>query len=396
MDYKLLLAHLVSIGIAFFGTFLLVIARKGKYPFLKRMLFIPAKKSTTNAQLLGGLPIAFSALVSILIMSTSIISNSPQVQTLIYSWLLGGVVILIYGHLDDKFELRPKYKLLCQITAVSLLLIPLIPMLTGVQMLFIFPVLLYFYLATVNGGNLLDGLDTMALKISIPTLSCYFFIGIFMNDGTLINLALVQILPLFIFYYFNKEPAQMHLGEIGSIFISYGPLLLFSYILINPQYSSNMKLFAILPITIHISESIISFMRRVFIFEPPFVGDRLHFHHILINSYKHSPSKASSIIGIFHFLYMALSTCIYFATNDALLSVAIYAVNLLTTQIYLCSKFWFVKEKSLPLKTPEIVTTPEPTLSGHNEYILLLEKELEDLQKKKHEKERNKQYEMNN
>lgn len=300
------------IGTTFF-YFLMLKVSKSNNLFLKKYFHAVSGKSVSNAILLGGLPLAISILAS-----TTYIAYNPYFEVLDYqkNILLSMVIcsgfIVIYGYFDDRFELRPIVKLVMQfmaVTSFSLLTSKHLSVEYSNLALFI---QFFVGMALVNGTNLLDGLDTLTIKLSTAGFLGFVLLGALNFTSIITVLALSYIAPLFSFYIFNKEPAKIHLGEIGSSFIGFIYFALSTLFFSTLQYKTSLgydQIFFIvtLPTLLPIIELTISFFRRLYNRKSPFSGDRFHVHQILRNFHNISPSNVSNIMGGTYFLTMFFS-----------------------------------------------------------------------------------------
>ncbi|MGM0502006.1 MAG: glycosyltransferase family 4 protein, partial [Bacillota bacterium] len=170
---------------------------------------------------LGGLAIYCAFLVSSLIF----IEFTWQFK----AFLLGSGVIVIIGVIDDIKELDAKIKLAGQILAVS----PILAYILSLDVIsnpiaeFVFgsylavPVVVFWIVGIINAVNLIDGLDGLAggvASISALTMAIICF-----GNGDLVSCSLALILAGSIlgFLKYNFNPAEIFMGDTGSMFIGY-------------------------------------------------------------------------------------------------------------------------------------------------------------------------------
>ena len=168
--------------------------------------------------------------------------------------LLGSVVIVAMGILDDKYNLRPLIKLAIQILAAG------IAILHGVVWDYIssgggtvstgllaYPLTIFWIVACTNAVNLIDGLDGL------------IFMGDTGSQFLGYILATASMLGLFKFY---------------AIFTIFVPLVSLVYPLMDTGFA---------------------FLRRISHGESPFHADRKHLHHRLLDA-GFSPKQAVGIL----------------------------------------------------------------------------------------------------
>lgn len=264
---------------------------------LRKFLYVPARKSLTNAVQLGGLPYSLAVYAGLFL--TGYYQDTYLHQISLY-WLVASSKIVLYGYLDDKFELRPIVKLGFQFFSVFLFSLFTSMNLSSSYQVIFFVIVFIWSFGSLNGSNLLDGLDTLTIKLSGAN---FLFIGaLFYFTGTpqAIQLCSIFIAGLAAFYLFNKEPSTIHMGEIGGSFLgsSYVFLSVVLYGTLGDTYSELDKIgLSLLPLNLPMVESGMSFLRRIYNKKSPFSGDKLHIHHILKIHHGFSASSSASLMA---------------------------------------------------------------------------------------------------
>jgi UDP-GlcNAc:undecaprenyl-phosphate GlcNAc-1-phosphate transferase len=335
MPYALL-GFLISLG-----SFKFLISRG-----VGHILYIRSEKSTSQARLLGGLPLAISTLIYFLV------SSGTYTQAL--ASLLPALIITCYGFYDDKYELRARLKLAFQILSIGIFAISVAHQISGISYLVSASLIWFFGMALVNGANLLDGLDTMTIKTAGSILLGFAVVSLLKENQFAFGLSIVSILSLAAFYPFNKEPAKIYLGEIGGSFLGLTFLILgFSnYVSLTKTHSLIGSLsYGLLLCSLPINELAISFLRRIWAGKSPFRGDRLHLHHILRSKYKLSASTTSTAIAIGNLLIFFLTFPIaeVFSPTIGLITNVTLSVS---AYIYLCKKSWIASKISESEQNP--------------------------------------------
>ena len=299
---------LVTFAAGYISYMILCKTKTSKIKIFKTLFYAPAGKSQNHAIQLGGLPLSIIILGSLFYFSSQ--KNDPRffppnILILSQAWAITSLIIVLYGYLDDKIEIRARYKLTAQFLVAIPFALKAAPILMPN-----FPIITFFILAglgigLMNGSNLLDGLDTLTFKLSTASYISYLLLGIFSQSYGLILSAALCMTIMASFYSFNKEPALIHLGEIGSSFVG------FSYLLLGSLYFEKMSFvigyrssfaMALIPMSLPFVEILVSFFRRLVAGKSPFKGDRLHVHHIIRNFWEMTPSKASTVLGTLQFV----------------------------------------------------------------------------------------------
>ncbi|OUX31421.1 MAG: hypothetical protein CBE24_05215 [bacterium TMED264] len=142
--------------------------------------------------------------------------------------LLSGVVISIFGLLDDFLDLSPLKKFMGQILA-SICLIYF-----GIQInFFSSPEFFYhtesnldfwlnllftiFWLTTLtNAFNFIDSIDGLAIGLSGLSIVFFLFISIISGQFIILNLCSILLGACIGLYFFNAHPARLFLGDSGA------------------------------------------------------------------------------------------------------------------------------------------------------------------------------------
>lgn len=235
---------------------------------------------------LGGLAIFFGFMVSILLF----VEITPEMRGI----LLGAVVIVVLGVVDDIMALPAMLKFVVQIVAA------LIPALSGVVIQAfsnpnIFSDNLYWVLgwlsipftvlwivAITNAVNLIDGLDGLADGVSAISATTVLVIALMASEiqVAIVMAALVGACVGFMPY--NLNPAKMFMGDTGATFLG--------YILATMSIQGLFKFYAVISFAVPflilglpIFDTAFAFIRRIAHGQSPMHADRGHIHHRLID-----------------------------------------------------------------------------------------------------------------
>ena len=230
---------------------------------------------------LGGLAIFLAFALSVLLFC--------EVDEKILGLLLGAIVIVIVGVLDDIYRIPAILKLIGQIVA------SVIPVLFGISINFInlfghyvdlgifsAPVTVIWIVCVTNAINLVDGLDGLACGIS--TISA---VSIMVFALLEVNLEIALIVAILVgscigFMPYNRFPASIFMGDTGALFLGYT----LSLISILGVFKLNAFVSFWTPFLIFalpLADTFTSALRRIIHGISPFQADRGHFHHKLID-----------------------------------------------------------------------------------------------------------------
>ncbi len=235
---------------------------------------------------MGGLAIFFGFILSVLIY----VPLTEQLR----SMLLGSVVIVILGIVDDIHALSARFKFCIQIVAALIAVFGgnRIEFLSNINIFssnryldlgwFSFPFTVLWIVGLTNAVNLIDGLDGLACGVS--TISSMTLLVIALNlaepDVAILTAALTGACIGFLPYNFN--PAKIFMGDTGSTFLGY----VLAVISIQGLFKFHMIIsFAVpfLVLALPIFDTLFAIVRRLYHGQSPMTADRGHIHHRLID-----------------------------------------------------------------------------------------------------------------
>jgi len=253
---------------------------------------------------MGGL--AF--LVSLLLIPFTMLDVSTTTQ----GFLLGLFIVGFTGMADDIFQISPRFKFLGIIAGSAMFLVMSGTAITDLGDLFgsgdietgwfAMPLTLIAMVGFVNALNLSDGLDGLASGI---TLIASFFLGGFalsIGDYESLMIDVVLFGSMVGFLYFNSHPARIFMGDTGSLILGY-VLACLSLMLLQSgggEVVSPISMGILLGLPL--SDTIYVMVRRILRRTSPFLPDKTHFHHRLIDLGLSHPG----VVGVFYGLI-----CIY-------------------------------------------------------------------------------------
>lgn len=237
---------------------------------------------------MGGLSIFIGFLLSVLLFA----SITTQVRGI----LLGAILIVVVGAVDDVLNLNAWLKFGIQIIAAVIAVLhgviinvvtnPLL--MTNEQALTIgilaVPVTILWIVGVTNSVNLIDGLDGLACGVSAIASLSILVVAVIVPDSN-INVAVILAAlcgACLGFIPYNLNPAKIFMGDTGA--------LLLGYILATVSVVGMFKFYAIvtfvvpvLALAIPLFDTIFAVIRRTAKGQSPFHADRGHLHHRLID-----------------------------------------------------------------------------------------------------------------
>jgi UDP-GlcNAc:undecaprenyl-phosphate GlcNAc-1-phosphate transferase len=327
------------------GFIFLFWTKQAKAQWIRYLFYIPANKSQTKTLQLGGLPVNLISMGLLVWLSKQSYVSIAEKNVLLSAIILY-VGVLFYGYLDDRFEVKPIIKISAQLflaltysLSVARLLQPNNP-----QWAFIINFLVI--IVSINGTNLLDGLDTMSFKIFSGTLIYFGILALICNSPVSLIMSVSLMLILLPFYFLNRAPAKVYLGEIGVGTIAVSGILLANLAfrtLVQTEQPLRASTYAALPLILSCMEVAVSFFRRLINNRSPFKGDKLHIHHILSNHYQLKSSTITNIYFLLQALFCTLGFLIIYKMGS-LLGIALVSVTLVVAIFSFGFKFWITKD----------------------------------------------------
>ncbi|EIT86930.1 glycosyl transferase family protein [Fictibacillus macauensis ZFHKF-1] len=205
--------------------------------------------------------------------------------------IIGAVIIIALGLIDDRFELSAKVKLVGQIIAavvvastglkMDLLTIPFIDTF-HLDPWAAYIATIFWIIAITNAINLIDGLDGLAAGVSvIVTITIAIMAGV-NGNMMILTLALIVAASTLGFLLFNFNPAKIFMGDAGSMFLGYS----ISILSLLGLYKSVTLFSFVVPIIIlgvPVFDTSFAIIRRMANKKPISAPDKGHLHHRLIN-----------------------------------------------------------------------------------------------------------------
>ena len=278
--YKIGLTLLVAAAISFCTTPLIkLLARKvGAMDVPKderRMHHRPIPR-------MGGLALFLGFIVSFLIFG--------EINREIQGILLGAVIIIILGVLDDILTLKALPKFLVQLVAAVIVVLHgcRIEHFLGFSLpaWLSYPISVIWIVAITNAVNFIDGLDGLAAGVSAISAGTMLVVALLLvPDGTAMISAilLAGIVGACIgFIPFNFNPASIFMGDTGSTFLGF---MLASVSIFGLFKTYAVISFAVpfLVLGLPIFDICFAVIRRLAKGQSPMHADRGHVHHRLID-----------------------------------------------------------------------------------------------------------------
>lgn len=204
-------------------------------------------------------------------------------------FLIAAAVLVVFGAIDDRFDLDYRIKLLGQMLAVCVVVFG-----GGIEVHWItlddrfvlsrwvsLPLTIFFLVGVTNAINLADGLDGLAGGTTFLCLCAVALLASVGDQGPPIALALAFAGAVIGFLRFNTYPASVFMGDAGSQLLGFAVGVLS----VRATQSAATQISAAIPIlllALPILDTLSVMVQRIGEGRSPFSADKNHLHHKLL------------------------------------------------------------------------------------------------------------------
>jgi UDP-GlcNAc:undecaprenyl-phosphate GlcNAc-1-phosphate transferase len=303
--------------------------------------------------LMGGLAVGLAFYVG-LGLAVILVDETVSLGGHIEGVVLGGLLLLVVGAFDDRWSLRPLFKLLCQIGAAAIAILHdfrIVQVTDPFSMQVLqFPEWVMWVVTTLwivgitNALNLMDGLDGCSTGVGAIIAATLTFIcwQTGLHPGIVVGVAFVGALLGFLPY--NFPPGRIFLGDTGALFIGY----ILALLSLEGFRKATVLTFVVplLALAVPILDTGLSILRRLRRRRHIFSPDRGHMHHRLLES---AGTQQSAVISIY---FLTACFCVIAVSFTRLQGYAavlfLVAVVALTIRLLRNLGFFDLEEPSTP------------------------------------------------
>jgi UDP-N-acetylglucosamine--dolichyl-phosphate N-acetylglucosaminephosphotransferase len=175
----------------------------------------------------GGISIVIGISIASMLLIIFFPSFFNEILIFVLTVILSGFI----GYIDDRIKLRSRYKLILTIFTGSMIFLanfvgfikiesPTIPFLGQLRLTFIYPILAPIIVAVfANTVNMLEGYNGEGSGTSIIALCSLFVCSIIWDSAEGFLFTTIALAILIPFYLFNKFPAKIFPGDVGTLSI---------------------------------------------------------------------------------------------------------------------------------------------------------------------------------
>jgi len=256
---------------------------------------------------LGGVALAVGVFLPLLVFH--------EVDRIMAAYLAGAALVVATGLVDDVFTIRPAFKFAGEAAAAAVFVLAGGASLPDLGDLFGFgavstghlaaPVAVFCMVGVMNAVNLADGLDGLAGGIA--ALAC-FFLGMFAyREGDWFSFAVLVALfgAIMGFLRFNTFPARIFMGDAGSLLLGYSLSAVAVVMARGNAVGAELSPVMVAGVlALQVTDTLLVMVRRIRHGQNPFLPDRTHLHHRLMDlGLSHASSvavlySATALLGI--------------------------------------------------------------------------------------------------
>lgn len=264
---------------------------------------------------MGGMAIFLGFLVSVVLFA--------DVTKPVQGILIGTVIIVATGVVDDIISLKYWIKLIAQILAAAIavahgvviqfLMNPNI--FSANESIFIgflsIPVTVIWIVGVTNAVNLIDGLDGLACGVSVISSVTMLVVALLVAEPNVAIILACLAGGCIGFIPYNFNPAKIFMGDTGA--------LLLGYVLATVSIMGLFKFYAVitfivplLALALPIFDTAFAIIRRLLKGQNPMTPDRGHLHHRLID---HGLSQKQAVAVLYSLSAMLGLTAVVICTG---------------------------------------------------------------------------------
>ena len=260
--------------------------------------------------------------------------------------LVCGALAVALGAYDDRFDLRPRWKLLGSIAIAALLVwgfdvyIPWVHNPFGdryisLEWMGIGRILTVFWIISfMHGINLIDGLDGLAAGISGIASLTLLFISLQLQQSPVVMLTAALAGASLGFLRYNFNPARIFMGDAGALFLGFA----LGSVAVHGVMKSTVAIGVAVPVLavgIPILDTVSSIIRRLMNGRSLSEADKDHLHHRLLRMGLSHRATVLVLWGISAWLGISAVAVSEMGVVQALLIVALVLTALITAVISL-------------------------------------------------------------
>ncbi len=293
---------------------------------------------------LGGLAIFFGFLVSVIVF--------VPIDREYRGVLLGALLIVLLGIVDDSVTLPALLKLIVQIAAALIVVYHglKIDVMTNLNLFsekslvslgyWSVPITVIWIVAITNAVNLIDGLDGLSVGVCAIASASLLVIAALVGETTVMLVVAAIAGSCLGFLPYNINPAKMFAGDTGATFLG--------FILATVSIQGMFKTYAILSLVVPllilglpIFDTVFAICRRLLSGKSPMHADRGHIHHRLIDM----GFSQKQTVAILYLISVALGATAILLTMSGPARALLFIVGVILVTLFFVRLYTFISSK---------------------------------------------------
>ena len=161
-----------------------------------------------------------------------------------------------------------------------------------------------------NALNLIDGIDGLSSSVSLMILLFFALLGFEYHNDLIVIISTFTIATLIGFLFFNWHPANIFMGDSGSLTIGFIISVLAVLSLENIHPIAVLYLAAI-----PVLDTLIVIVRRIRRGKSPFSPDKTHIHHIMVRFFDMNVKKTVGFLVVLQIIFSSIGYMILDSIN---------------------------------------------------------------------------------
>lgn len=267
----------------------------------------------------GGFGINAAILISIAALwsfgDSEVFRSQSSSHLTMYLYIMeAAVVIIVLGIIDDFVELSFAKKFIFEFFAATFIILGAIrsdifPRVFNIEESGILInslgsiVSLLWLVGVTNAINMIDGMDGLAGGSAFLSSLSMAMLHLYWGNDFFGYVLLIIAGAMLGFLLFNIPPAKVFMGDTGSLFLGF-ILAVGGWLLVDSVPGTLIHVFIpVLLLGLPVSDTLLSFFRRVITGHNPFNADTFHIHHMLKHRFQLSSKRTVHILWGVNLVY---------------------------------------------------------------------------------------------
>lgn len=228
------------------------------------------------------------------------------------AFALAAALVTVVGLLDDRYDLRWHWRILAQVVAALVMVYmggvrveqlgPIFGLGAGSLGMLSVPFTVFATVGIINAINMIDGADGLAGLLVAAALAMLAAAAVYAGNDAFAGRILILFSAVAGFLVFNlrfpwRRRAKVFMGNAGSAFLGFAIAWCSFRLTQNPGHPVSPVL-ALWFVPIPIMDCLVLMVRRLRQRRSPFVADRSHIHHLMLDA-GFGPTQAALLLTFF-------------------------------------------------------------------------------------------------